>query len=201
MNTHKFNVSGRIARLAMTAAAAFAMAACSATYPHKPELKGAECVCAQDPIEEAVVEGNTISVPINVRISEDGAGGYTFRYSGLFTDPEGNLNFSVGRANKRDVIINFKISQNSVEGIRFKQDGREAMYIALKSDLDDPEGSPQKPYEGKQFSKFETSRDGRTLTVFNANNDSKVYRFSLRFDLNGKTVVHDPDDRNGGGHD
>lgn len=168
---------------------------CTHSYTSNPKVV---CKCPAA-LQEPTIAGNNITVPIAVSITPDGSGGFTFRYNGFFTDPQGNINLATGDANKRNVLLRFIIA-DAPAGMKFKADGREAMYIIERSLLDDPTASPTKPYDGKQFQKFNTSSDGRVLTVFDRNDDSTVYRYSLRFDFNGRTVVHDPDTSNGGGH-
>ncbi len=52
---------------------------------------------------------------------------------------------------------------------------------------------------GDQFTHAATLDGGQRLQVINKNGDGKLYRYSLVFDLNGETVVDDPEMNNGQG--
>jgi hypothetical protein len=138
--------------------------------------------------------GGEITALATVNVSADGAGGYTFSYDSPFADSGGNFDFSQGEAAKKSVLIKFKIGQGPA-GLKFQSPGENALWIVEKEMVGD--GSPQGPYEGKQFLRFETSADGQNLQVFDLNSDGVKYRYALRFDLNGETIAHDPDIRNG----
>jgi hypothetical protein len=139
---------------------------------------------------------SAIVADVGVRVTGDGAGGYDFAYSGKYSDAEGNIDLTQGDAYGRAVEIRFAIDVGSAPGIRFKPDGRDAMWIARKDEVGD--GSPQGPYRGDQFTDFMTAGDGLSLRVLDRNDDVTVYRYALRFDLNGETVADDPDIRNDG---
>lgn len=166
-------------RLALTSALVF-LGACACTP--KPAGTGPR---GEVPVDAAVL------------ISSDGAGGYTFKYSAPFADADGNFDFRDPKVGDSAVTLTFRIEGGSVGGIRFKPEGRDAMWIADKRQTG--EDSPKGPYQGRQFSGFSVGADGQTLTVQNLNNDGLVYRYALRFDLNGETVQHDPDVKNGEG--
>ena len=141
----------------------------------------------------------SLAIDAAVRVAEDGAGGYAFSYSAPFFDERGNFDFSQEGAVKKSVTVTFKIADGSVPGLKFKPDGRDAMWIVDKKDVDPATGSPRGPYQGEQFSGFTVSEDGQTLIVIDKNNDGVLYRYGLRFDLDGGTVIDDPDGQNGAG--
>jgi hypothetical protein len=132
---------------------------------------------------------------IIVTVSPNGSGGYYFAYSGPYSDAAGNLDF---RKEKRAVKIDYALS-TTIPGLRFKSSGEDAMWIAEKASLGDAT-SPRGPYRGDQFKSFATQANGTRMHVIDKNDDGKVYRYALRFDLNGQTVQDDPDVQNGGGH-
>lgn len=140
----------------------------------------------------------TVPVDAEVMISEDGDGGYAFSYKAPFFEENGNFDFSKNGAAFNTITLSFTIADGSVAGIKFKSDAADAMWIVEKKNVDATTGSPNGPYRGDQFSNFEVSADGRQLTVTDANDDGVLYRYGLRFDLNGKTVIDDPDGQNGG---
>lgn len=142
----------------------------------------------------------SLSIEAAVRVAEDGVGGYSFSYSAPFFDERGNFDFSREGAAGRSVKVTFKIDDGSVPGLRFNEDGRNAMWIVDKKDVDPETGSPRGPYQGDQFSDFVVSEDRQALTVLDRNDDGVLYRYGLRFDLNGVEVVDDPDGQNGGGN-
>lgn len=139
-----------------------------------------------------------ITVNVGVSIHSDGGGGYYFAYSGDFSESNGNLDFSEGEAYGRPVRIEFAIDPDSVAGIKFRPTGADAMWIVEKEDVG-PDGSPRGPYRGAQFVEFSVDPEGTRLTVIDKNDDGKLYRYGLRFDVAGKTIVDDPDVKNGGG--
>ncbi|MFZ5616516.1 MAG: hypothetical protein ACOZAA_04245 [Pseudomonadota bacterium] len=143
---------------------------------------------------------NILPVNADVTISEDGAGGYSFSYKAPFADEKGNFDFSINGAAFNTIRLSFTIADASVAGIKFKSDATDAMWIVEKTNADKATGSPSGPYRGSQFSNFEVSADGRQLTVTDTNDDGVLYRYGLRFDLDGKTVIDDPDAQNGGNH-
>lgn len=140
---------------------------------------------------------NTVPVSAAVAIADDGAGSYLFSYKAPFADEKGNFDFSQKGAAFNTIKLTFTIADGSVEGIKFKPDAADAMWIVEKINVDETTGSPRGPYRGKQFSDFTISEDGRSLTVTDANDDGVIYRYGLRFDLGGKTVTDDPDVNNG----
>jgi len=145
-------------------------------------------------------DAKPLPVKADVVISEDGSGGYAFSYKAPFFDEKGNFDFSQKGAAFNAIALTFEIAEGSVPGIRFKADPTDAMWIVEKVNVDEATGSPRGPYRGNQFSDFAVSADGQTLTVTDRNDDGVLYRYGLRFDLGGKTVIDDPDGQNGG-HD
>lgn len=154
--------------------------------------------CQTAPPPQAATRGE-VSVNVVVKAAQDASGAFTYAYAGEFFDEKGNFDFSKEGALYNKVHIQFTIDPASAEGVKFKSDGREAMWIIEKINAG-PDGSPERPYQGKQFYDFSTSADGRTLSVTDANDDGVLYRYGLRFDYNGGTVADDPDGQNGGGH-
>lgn len=152
----------------------------------------AGCIHEQEPRGE-------IAVATEVVIAEDGAGGYKFAYSGQFFDQKGNFDFSQKGALYNRVNLSFTIADGSVSGLKFKPSGADAMWIVDKKNVDPATGSPRGPYEGRQFHSFAVSADGLTLTLVDENDDGVLYRYGLRFDLGGATVIDDPDGKNGQG--
>lgn len=143
----------------------------------------------------------TVPVKAQVSITEDGAGGYAFSYKAPFADEKGNFDFSKNGAAFNTIRLTFIIDASSVPGIKFKPDATDAMWIVEKKNVDATTGSPRGPYRGEQFSDLQVSADGMSLSVTDRNDDGVLYRYGLRFDLNGKTVIDDPDMGNsGGGH-
>lgn len=132
---------------------------------------------------------------ISVKITGDEKSGYKFVYSGDFVDVDGNLNFMTEGARKKRVRLKFRIDEASVKGAQFLPEGREAIWIVEKV-LAAPDGCPKGPYAGKQFEGLSTQNGSRTLSLTDKNDDGKVYRYALRFKINGQTVTHDPDMRN-----
>ena len=141
---------------------------------------------------------NTVPVNAALTIAEDGAGGYAFTYKAPFADEKGNFDFSQKGAAFNTIKLTFTIADGSVAGIKFKPDATDAMWIVEKIGVDAATGSPRGPYRGKVFSNFTVSEDGQSLTVTDSNDDGVTYRYGLRFDLGGKTVIDDPDATNGG---
>lgn len=141
---------------------------------------------------------NTIDVRAAVTISDDSAGGQSFRYQAPFFDEDGNFDFSKQGAVYNTVRLTFVIAPESVAGIRFKPDAADAMWIVEKKNVDKATGSPSGPYRGAQFFDFSVSEGGSALSVTDRNDDGVLYRYGLRFDLDGETVFDDPDGMNGG---
>jgi hypothetical protein len=139
-----------------------------------------------------------VAVAATLKVTEDGAGGYKFAYSAPYFDEKGNFDFSKKGADGNVVRLTFTIADGSVSGLKFKADARDAMWIVDKKNVDPATGSPRGPYEGRQFHSFAVSADGLTLSVVDENNDGVLYRYGLRFDLGGATVIDDPDGQNGG---
>lgn len=154
--------------------------------------------CVHPAGEPAAGERGEIAVKADVAVTEDGAGGYKFAYDAPFFDAKGNFDFSQKGALYNKVTLSFTIADGSVPGLKFKPDGRDAMWIVEKKNVDPATGSPRGPYQGRQFHSFAVSSDGLTLTVIDENNDGGLYRYGLRFDLGSATVVDDPDGTNGG---
>jgi hypothetical protein len=94
--------------------------------------------------------------------------------------------------------MEFSIAAGSAPGIRFKSKGKDAFWIVEKAKAG-PTGEPVKFDGGDQFTQASTIAGGQRLQVINKNSDGKRYRYSLVFDLNGETVVDDPDAQNGHG--
>lgn len=141
----------------------------------------------------------SLPVEAQVSVTEDGAGGYAFSYKAPFADEKGNFDFSRNGAAFNTIKLTFAIDASSVSGIKFKPDAADAMWIVEKKNVDKATGSPRGPYHGEQFSDFQVSADGMSLSVTDRNDDGVLYRYGLRFDLDGKTVTDDPDMGNGGG--
>jgi hypothetical protein len=125
-----------------------------------------------------------------------------FKYDAPFADADGNFNFAEGEAAKASAKLTFTITDDGGLGLRFRRDGRDAIWIVEKAQLaNSGSTSPLGPYEGKQFRDLSTAADGKTLTLFNENSDGLLYRYALRFDMGSEVVAHDPDMSNGmGGH-
>lgn len=138
-----------------------------------------------------------ISVDAAVTISKNSSGGYAFAYNAPFFDEKGNFDFSQEGANDHIVNMTFKIADGSVDGVKFRSDPHDAIWIVEKKDVDPNTGSPSGPYRGQQFYNFSVSEDGQTLTLTDANNDGVLYRYGLRFDLDGGLIIDDPDGQNG----
>ncbi|MFN0024621.1 MAG: hypothetical protein ACKVS5_12080 [Parvularculaceae bacterium] len=145
----------------------------------------------------------TIPVDAKVSISRDSSGKLLFKYDAPYADADGNFDFAEGEAGKSSVTLSFTIVDDSGLGLRFRRDGRDAIWIVEKALLaNSGSTSPAGPYEGKQFRDFRVSADGKTLTVFDENSDGVLYRYALRFDMGSEVIAHDPDvgNGNGGGH-
>jgi len=153
--------------------------------------------CVHDGKPHGPMESPTVNVPAQLAVTGDRASGFDFHYSAPFADEHGNFDFSQKGADGNIIKLSFTLD-GSVPGLRFKPDGREAMWIVEKENVG-KDGSPTGPYRGQQFLDFKVSDDGLTLEVTDLNDDGVLYRYGLRFDLDGETVVHDPDAQNGGG--
>ena len=196
----------KLGTVAAISASALALSACCTTGPYEETSPMTES--SKDQKRET--DNRTFVAPVNVQVEKDGSGGYTFVYSGPFADKEGNLDFSRGKAEGRSVLIQFNIAEDSVPGLQFRPKGRDAIWITRGSQ--EFSSKPQGPYredllegrvrdQGKaQFRDFRTSKGGQELNVFNQNDDSGIYVYNLRFDLGDELVVHDPEIKNGGGH-
>ena len=148
--------------------------------------------------KKSAAADRVLKVEARVQISQDDAGAYDFKYDSPYSDADGNLDFSVGEAAKNSIQLTFKIVDDSGLELKFKPEGSDAIWIVDKKFVG-PDGSPEGPYRGNQFRDFKTSEDGRSLTLFNVNNDGILYRYGLRFDRGSETVVDDPDAQNGTG--
>lgn len=145
----------------------------------------------------------TIPVDAKVTISRDSAGKLVFKYKAPFADEDGNFDFRRGEAAKASIKLSFTIADDGGLGLKFRRNGRDAIWIVEKAALVDSQStSPLGPYEGKQFRDFQVTPDGKTLTLFDENGDGVLYRYALRFDMGAEIVAHDPDVGNGhgGGH-
>ena len=140
------------------------------------------------------------AVAAKLSITRDAAGIYDFKYDAPFADADGNFDFSKGEPYGKIVRLSFSIVDDGGLGLTFKPEARDAMWIVDKKNVG-PDGSPQGPYRGQQWTDFRVSENGRVLFVTDQNDDGVLYRYGLRFDLDGETVVDDPDANNGsGGH-
>ena len=165
------------------------------------------------PPERTIVDAqNTLDVTEDATFAIEDSRRFKFDFSGSFSNASGDLDFT---QTEDKVLITFVIDDSAPEGLTFKRNGRDAMWIEPKADLikayqaeygeqipDDI--SPRRPYPSRldQFTNFKVSKDGKTLTVLNQNDDGVLYRYNLRFDYKGKTVQLDPDMGNGTGpHD
>ena len=139
-----------------------------------------------------------ITTEVGLSVTPDGKGGFEFRYDGEYADERGNLNLAEGEAAHNSVFIVISIADGAPPGLRFKPEGRDAMWIVEKERVGE-DGSPTGPYRGEQFGDFTVDADGKRLSVYDRNNDGVLYRYGLRFDFEGATVVDDPDTQNGTG--
>lgn len=140
-----------------------------------------------------------VDVNVDLKITSDGAGGYNFQYTGDHFDAAGNFDFSASDLLGKSVRIHYTITTDSIAGARFQQTGGESFWIIEKS-LVGPTGCPSATYQGDEFKEWVTSSDRLQLHVLDVNDDGKLYRYALRFDINGATVLHDPDGTNGNNH-
>lgn len=147
-------------------------------------------------ISPAPKSDDAVKVTATVTVSKDAAG-YAFAYKALFADEDGNFDFTQKGAIYRPIAITFTIAEGSPSGLKFTADSSGAVWIADKREIDNETGSPEGPYRGQQFKIGQVSADGQSFVVENQNNDGLTYRYALRFDLNGETIVHDPDVNNG----
>jgi hypothetical protein len=139
-----------------------------------------------------------ITVPAKLTITRDSTGAYDFRYDAPFADADGNFDFSKEGAAGNTIRWSFVIVDDQELGLKFKPQGADAIWIVDKKNVG-KDGSPEGPYRGSQFQDFNVSEDGKVLSLTNLNNDGVLYRYGLRFDLGGETVVDDPDAQNGHG--
>lgn len=146
----------------------------------------------------AGAKAKDIPVLAKLTIIRDSGGAFDFKYDAPFADADGNFDFSKGEALGKTVKLSITIADDQGLGLTFKPDGANAIWIADKKKVG-PDGSPQGPFRGTQFREFSVSSDGKTLSLTNLNNDGVLYRYGLRFDLGGETVVDDPDMNNGQG--
>ncbi len=158
-----------------------------------------------------------IDAPTSVNVTQNPDGSFNFEYEGSFADSAGNFDLSKPPALGNRVVLEFTIDGDSAPGLTFEPEGRDAIFIALeeRTRYKDEAGevqpraqryqgptvgygqSPQEPYQGDQFFDFNVTNNGRTLRVTDRNDDGLTYRYSLRFRLDGESVVHDPRIRNG----
>ena len=126
-------------------------------------------------------------------------GTWKFEYGG---DPcissNGDIDFRIGATSRRRLRVKFKIHADSNPGVAFQED-EDAIWICLKDGVG-PDGCPEGPYWGDQFTGFRTQgTTNKVLLFWNANNDRKIYRYMMRFvDGNGTEFQHDPDMENDG---
>jgi hypothetical protein len=133
---------------------------------------------------------------VEVLVTRDGAG-YKFDHFGDHVERNGDIDLSVDGPQGRPVRLEFTIADGSAPGIKFKPTGKEAFWIVEKAKAG-VNGEPTKFEGGDQFTHAATLDGGQRLQVINVNSDGKRFRYSLVFDLNGETVVDDPDMGNGG---
>lgn len=135
----------------------------------------------------------------DILASQAGKRSLRFRFTpSQFSDEQGNFSFKEITTPGDIVRLEFNIPDNAPPGLRFRADARDAMWIAPKKEVG--EGSPREPYPVglSEFFNFRISRDGKRLTVLNRNDDGVDYRYNLRFDFGGDTIVQlDPDIGNG----
>jgi hypothetical protein len=139
-----------------------------------------------------------LSVPAKLTITRDGAGVFDFKYDAPFSDADGNFDFSRDGAAGNVIRWSFTIVDDQGLDLKFKAKGTDAIWIVDKRNVG-KDGSPEGPFRGTQFQSFSVSDDGKTLSLTNLNDDGVLYRYGLRFDLGGETVVDDPDAQNGTG--
>lgn len=133
---------------------------------------------------------------VEVRITRDGAG-YKFDHFGEHVARNGDIDLSADGPQSRPVRLEFTIADGSVPGIKFKSTGKNEYWIVERAKAG-VKGEPTKFEGGDQFTHAATLDGGNRLQIINRNSDGKLYRYSLVFDLNGETVVDDPDQQNGG---
>ncbi len=178
----------RFRRFVVEAGAVLCVAALTIGCAPKEATQGGGATAAETP---------PLPVASSVSIAKLDEGGYDFTYSGEYSDADGDFDFTKV---DRPVLVEFTIAPGSLEGLKFKSRGEDALWIAEKAGL--AEGaSPEGPYRGAEFASFATEADGMRMRVLNRNDDGKLYRYALRFELNGETIADDPDWQNGGGDD
>jgi hypothetical protein len=136
-------------------------------------------------------------ISVAIKVTGNASSGFTFDYAGDHFDTEGNFDFAVDALNGKSVKIDFAIAEDSVDGLRFKANGDDAFWI-VEEVVVGPQGCPSGPYQGTQFKDCSTDAGGKRMHVTDINNDGKKYRYALRFDLDGETIMHDPEGSNGG---
>ena len=142
-----------------------------------------------------------IDVAAKLTVTRDGEGRFDFKYDAPFADADGNFDFSKGEPYGKFVNLSFTIADDSGLGLKFKPDGRDAIWIVDKKNVG-ADGSPEGPFRGTQFRDFKVSEDGRSLSLVDQNDDGVRYQYGLRFDMGAETVIDDPEVNNGqgGGH-
>ncbi len=146
----------------------------------------------------------TIDANIRVSIKESdqtktGKKSYEFAYAGDFVDKVGNIDLTVDGARKRAVRVRFEFDPSGAPGAKFLTPGDNAFWIAAHDELG-ADRCPKGPYKGNQFVGISTQGSGNSLSFTDKNDDGKVYRYALRFNIGGDTVIDDPEVRNGSDH-
>lgn len=139
-----------------------------------------------------------VDVSVSVKITENQGSSYDFEYSGDYFDSAGNFNFANTNLKGKSVRIHYSIDAQSAAGVQFKQTGDDAFWI-IEESIVGPTGCPGQTYRGSQFQDWVTSADRLQLHVLDLNSDGLNYRYALRFDRNGATIVHDPGGTNDNG--
>ncbi|MEZ5915882.1 MAG: hypothetical protein R3C42_09715, partial [Parvularculaceae bacterium] len=105
-------------QLALAGAAGFILSACE-HYGHDGDSgpKGAN---------------DTIDVTAAVKISRDSSGNFAFEYDAPFFDRKGNFDFSQDGAFGNAVNMSFEIADGSIDGLKFRSDPRDAIWIVEK---------------------------------------------------------------------
>jgi hypothetical protein len=140
-----------------------------------------------------------VDVDVALKVTRNGADDFDFQYTGDYFDAAGNFDFTAGEVLGKSVRIHFAITADSAAGARFQPTGDETFWIIEKSVVG-AAGCPGAPYQGSQFQDLATGPDRLHLDVLDINNDGLQYRYALRFDVDGQTVLHDPDGSNGNNH-
>jgi len=175
---------------------AVALAGCEHYNTHKDiEAKDPHILPFDEPEE---LGSKILTSPVSIQAKPDGDGGFKFKFAGRFVDKKGNLDFSRGAPKGKEIAIKFNLRGKTPENFVFRQDGRDAIFIIKQEDF--LGGAKKSPFQGDQFSKFKVSQDGKTLIVYDLNNDSTTYVYQLNFLSSDKPVYYDPDIENGGEH-